>query len=115
MVFFMFIQFGVDFASQICRFTLCISYGKISAPGLEIFFSVPYSTYIIRRLDFVHKPTNVPARLCFVWFSFSMCFMNRTIRNILVTSGEVSKNDYGLIDLWEGVLITVTNCMPGVN
>lgn len=44
MVFFMFIQFGVDFASRICRFTLCISYGKISASTEIFFFSVPYKS-----------------------------------------------------------------------
>lgn len=44
MFFSMFIPFGVDFASRICRFTLCINYGKISASTEIFFFPVPYKS-----------------------------------------------------------------------
>lgn len=88
----MFIQFGVDFASQICRFILCINYGKISASTEIFLFLCLTNLYIcIRRLDFVLQANKCSFTCVFVCFSFSLCFVNRTIRNILVTSGEEVK------------------------
>lgn len=49
MVFFMFVQFGVDFASRICRFYTLYQLWKISA-RTEIFFSCAANLYIYIRL-----------------------------------------------------------------
>lgn len=116
MFFSMFIPFGVDFASRICRFTLCINYGKISA-STEIFFfscALQIYTYILNDLILPHKPTNVPTHLCFCLFFFFSVFCEQDNKKYIGNfwgSGEMIM-DSRLVG--EGVLI-MTNCMPGVN
>ena len=70
-VFFMFIQFGVDFASRICRFILCINYGKISASTEIFLFLCLKNLYIcIRRLDFVLQANKCSFTCVFVCLFF---------------------------------------------